>query len=394
MIETITLICLVGVTYHYIGYPLLLAAWDRATRTPDKLPISDGNLRQSVTVILCVHNEAFLLADRLINILDSAPTGTEIIVVSDGSTDDTDAIARSFLDRGVRLVVQSPRQGKGQAINAGMAIANGSIAVLTDANATFDSGAIGKLIRTFADPSVCIASGALKIRNDDTNDSSNLVGSSEGLYWRYESEIRRIETSLGSTVSVVGPILALRRSLWEPIPPGVINDDAFLALRTLRSGHRVVFVPDAVCWRSPSRDLTRERERRARMGAGRYQLIASVQLWPFHSPKLLLFWLSHKVLRILSPIMLVGAGVGTLFVLASDTGQASPAFWWTMAAPQIALYGLALFGLAREKTARGKKGIARLASLAALFVQVNLGAAAGFWRYALGRQSTQWKKTR
>ncbi len=388
--ETTALVSLAALVYHYAVYPALLLL-ARAMRTrgreiwaqPDAAP-------EMISIVLSVYNEERRLAARVRNLIETAPAGSEIIVVSDGSNDDTDKIAQSFADKGVRLLRQEPRQGKGRAINAGVAAANGSIVLLTDANATFEPDAVHVLIDAFRDPSVGLASGSLKLASTVGQGDTDVVGAGEGAYWRYESLIRRLETELSATVSAVGPILAIRTSQWEPIPPHIINDDAFLALRTLHNRARVVYVPDAVCWRVPSQDLMLERERRARMAAGRYQLLASPRLWPWHAPELLWFWFSHKVLRVLSPLLMLGALVGTLAVLVTQGGD-SAAFWWVLAAGQAVFYALAWAG----QTGNASHGpLGRLTRLAALFLQVNWGASEGLVRFLLGRQTGLWQKTR
>ncbi len=126
------------------------------------------------------------------------------------------------------------------------------------------------------------------------------------------------------------------------------------------------------------------------MAAGRYQLLASPRLWPWHAPELLWFWFSHKVLRVLSPLLMLGALVGTLAVLVTQGGD-SAAFWWVLAAGQAAFYTLAWAG----QTGNASQGhLGRLTRLAALFLQVNWGASEGLVRFLLGRQTGLWQKTR
>lgn len=385
--DVIGLASLAALAYHYAGYPMLLYVWMRFRS--GRPSASSVEISQPVTVVLSVHNEAPGLAGRLENLIDTAPAGSDIVVVSDGSTDETCAIARDFAPRGVRLVEQSPRQGKGAAINAGVAASKGEIVILTDANARFEAGAVAALSAAFADPDVAIVSGSLKLSGNDAAGLEGSVGAGEGLYWRYESEIRRLETRIRSTVAVVGPILAVRRACWSPIPPGIINDDAFLALRALARRQRVVYVSEAVCRRIPSRDLVRERERRARMAAGRYQLLARADLWPWHSATLLLFWISHKVMRVLSPVFLVLLALATVAALA---GGATGPWWHAVAIAQAAFYAISLTGMMGFGTGHGV--FAKASRLAALFLQVNIGAASGFWRFVLQRQSALWARTR
>ena len=388
--ETVALVSLAALAYHYAVYPALLLLVRTMRARGREIWAKPDTPPEKISIVLSVYNEEQRLATRIRNLIETVPLGSEIIVVSDGSIDDTDKIAKSFADKGVHLLRQETRQGKGHAINTGVAAASGSIVVLTDANATFEPDAVRMLVDAFRDPSVGLASGSLRLATEADQGNADVVGTGEGLYWSYESLIRRLETELSSTVSAVGPILAIRKSHWEPIPPYIINDDAFLALRTLHGRQRVVYVPDAVCWRVPSQDLMLEKERRARMAAGRYQLLASPRLWPWHAPELLWFWLSHKVLRVLSPFLLLGVLLGTLGVLVTQ-GPQSAAIWWLLAAGQAAFYALAWAGR-NGKASQGPLG--RLTRLAALFLQVNWGASEGLVRFLLGRQTGLWQKTR
>src|SRR5690606_23893730 len=135
--------------------------------------------------------------------------------------------------------------------------------------------ALRYLVQPLADPEVGLVSGSKTVVRDP-----HVVGDGEGAYWRYEAFVRRAETQTGSTVAVVGEILAIRRNLYTDIPLDVVLDDAYLCLAVLRAGHRVVYAERAVSVEAPSASRRDELERRRRIGAGRFQLLCRPALWP------------------------------------------------------------------------------------------------------------------
>lgn len=380
--------------FHYLGYPLTLkalrlAGFRRPTRGADARPS-----RPSVTVIVTVHNEAGRIRERLANLIETAPPDAQIVLASDGSTDDTVAIARAFIRDGeaagaadaprLEVLDYKERRGKSQTINAAVSHAVGEALILTDANAWFEPETIPALLQALAEPGATLSSGSLKIRASH-DAARGAIGAGEGLYWRYESKIRQMESDIAATISVVGPVLAMRRADWAPIPQGVINDDAYLGLKTVSEGGRVIFAPEAIAWRLPSADLAHERERRARMAAGRYQLVSRPALWPWRWPMLLFFWIAHKVLRVITPVLMLLAFLGSAVVWAASGGW----IWGLMLLGQCGFYALAALG----RFAPGRRsGFWKLASAAALFVSVNLGALMGLHRFLTGRQQTTWRQ--
>lgn len=332
--------CVILGAYVYAGYALLLAGWARlGTREVHRRPDHSRAPWPSVSIVLAAHNEGSRLPDRIINLLQQDyPGPTEIIVVSDGSSDDTRERLRPFGDR-IRLL-DIPRGGKPRALNAGVAVAEGEIVVFADARQRFGTDAVRRLVENFEDPAVGGVTGELLFER--TPDGS-AISEEVGLYWRYEKALRRLESRVGSTLGATGAIYALRRSLWRPLPPQTLLDDVLAPMRAVLAGYRVVFDDRALAFDRPERDSATESRRKTRTLGGNYQILALEPrlLIPFVNP-VWLQYASHKIGRLLVPWCLVGT------FIASAALALHSWFYMIAFAVQLAFYGLALLGAAFE----------------------------------------------
>lgn len=333
----------VGITaYVYVGYPLLLAAWARVGTRPVRLRPEDGSRHwPGVSVVVAAHNEAHRLPARIRNLLQQDyPGELELIVVSDGSTDDTAAVLRAWRDR-IRFI-ELPRGGKPRALNAGVAQASFDILVFADARQRFALDAVRRLAVCFEDAEVGGVTGELILESG--SDDASSIGQGVGLYWNYEKWMRRLEARVDSTLGATGAIYALRRSLWRPLPAETLLDDVLAPMRAVLAGSRVVFEDRALAFDRPERDSEAESRRKTRTLAGNYQI-----LWL--EPRLLVpglnrVWLqyvSHKVGRLLVPWCLGGAFI-------SSVALAGESWIYTVACIlQVAFYGLAATGAWLER---------------------------------------------
>ena len=191
----------------------------------------------------------------------------EILVVSDGSTDGTEAIVREFAGRANIHFLAVPRAGKAAALNVALAQATGEILFLTDVRQQLDAHSLANLVACFADPDVGVASGELVIREGD-----GLEEASVGLYWKYEKWIRKQLSRVDSVMGATGCIYAMRRGLAAPLPAGTLNDDMYLPLGAFFRGYRVIFDESALAFDYPTQ-LASEFRRKVRTLAGVYQVI-------------------------------------------------------------------------------------------------------------------------
>ena len=369
------------VAYVYAGYPLILELWARSRKDRHRAADETGPQRlPGVSIVVAAHNEGARLGARLQNLrsLDYPPARRQIIVVSDGSTDDTAAVAGRHAPH-VELVVV-PKGGKALALNAGVERATFDIIVFADARQTFAPDALRQLVAPFADPAVGAVTGELLLDCESALFSNrraegerrraraspagheraerrtsidrritleSSIADGVGLYWRYEKRLRRLESAVASTIGATGAIYAIRRALWTPLPADTILDDVLTPMRVVMAGFRVVFDDRAHAYDRAPADSDAESRRKVRTLAGNFQI-----LWL--EPRLLLPWrnpvwfqyLSHKVGRLLAPYALLAAFVATVSLAPHS------AFYLAMLAGQVAFLGLAGYGALLEHRGR------------------------------------------
>ena len=363
------------VAYVYVGYPCLLAVWARvADRRPRRVPFG-ADAWPSISIIVAARNEASRLQARVANLLAQAyPGPREILVVSDGSTDDPKSALAGF-GAAVRLI-EKPAGGKPRALNAGVAASTGEILVFADARQQFAPGALVALASNFSDPAVGGATGELVLDCEQSGVDTS-VGEGIGLYWKYEKWLRRNEARVWSTLGATGAIYALRRCCWKPLPEATLLDDVLAPMRAVLNGWRIVFEEAAVAFDRAATDAAAEARRKKRTLAGNYQIIAQEPrlLVPFVNP-VWLQYLSHKLGRLVVPWALLG-----LFASSLALAPLHPIYAIVLFAQGI-FYGLAISGAlfqARERFAR----------VAYTFVVMNLSAVAGL--AALRRVREVWR---
>ncbi|PJF36730.1 MAG: glycosyltransferase family 2 protein [Candidatus Thermofonsia Clade 1 bacterium] len=370
--------------WTYFGYPLLMALRAKLAARPIQ---QDESYLPSVTLLIPAHNEADVIRDKLENALslDYPTDQLQIIVVDDGSTDGTTEIVRAFEDRGVQLIRQPERSGKMAAVNRGFEAATGELVVLSDASPIYAPNALRLLARNFADPSVGVVVGALRLW-----DAQNAVAKPAGLYWQYESALRRWESLTGSTVAVHGNMFAVRRGLYRPLRRYTINDEFSIAMEVMRQGYRVVYEPHAVSYDIASATMSDEFKRRARINAGRFQALFSAGYLRAPTLDLTFRLISHKLLRPLTPIFMLVTLISAFLLMILSALNLDRAFWFWLLAffAQDAFYMLAYAGYLAERNGRSHK----LLSVPYFFVSSNLAALVGLWRWLRNRQSVTWQK--
>jgi cellulose synthase/poly-beta-1,6-N-acetylglucosamine synthase-like glycosyltransferase len=280
--------------FHTVaGYPMLLA-WHRGRGR--KTVAKDPAFETTVSVVMAVHNGESMIRRKLEVLLglDYPRELVNIIVVSDGSTDRTEAIAREFEDRGVTLLAV-PRGGKAAALNAGMAAATGEIVFFTDVRQPLEPRCLRHLVANFADTTVGAATGELRLVRGDAGEQADM-----DLYWRYEIWARQIHSRIDSLFTTTGCIYAMRRALAEPLPADTLSDDAMLPLRAFFRGYRVIFDREAIAFDHPAVAGT-EFRRRFRTLAGLWQLHTRMPELFTRRNRMRFHFMSHKFTRLMMP---------------------------------------------------------------------------------------------
>ncbi|MBS2032097.1 MAG: glycosyltransferase family 2 protein [Deltaproteobacteria bacterium] len=375
--------------HTYVLYPLALVLLDALEQARANLRFIGGGADRrglarappglKVTLVVAAYNEESCIDEKLRNSLQLAwpAADLEVLVGSDGSTDGTDAKVEAVHDPRVRLSA-APRGGKVAVLNRCIPLAKGEVVVLTDANTMLDPAALEKLARHFRDPDVGAVCGRLRLYNP------TLKAYEESAYWTYESFIKFYEGKHGAVLGANGGLYAIRRSLFQALPPDTVVDDFVIPMRILQSGFRVLYDPEAVAYEETTEDYVKEASRRARIAAGNFQSLRLLGrlLMPRAGFASFAFW-SHKLLRWTAPLWLALALLTNLTLLGHRWGKLALAM-------QLGFYALAVAG--RQKWVK-RGALRRVASVAYYFTSMNLALAVGFGRFVAQSQAATWDRT-
>ncbi len=356
MAEWVLVVSLGGALYFLAGYPLLL--WLGRFRVH---PIEkDLNYAPTATVLMAVYNGEEFLESKLQNLLSLAypRDKLQILVVSDGSTDQTDQIAERFACEGIRLL-RVKRGGKAAAVNTGLAEATGEVVLFCDVRQKLEADALRKLVANLADPNVGAVTGELRILLPGKQASEQ---ESLGLYWRYELWARRRQSEVWSLFNVTGCLYAMRRSLLGTVPPDTLADDIAFPMMAYWRGLRIVSEPEAVATDFPTA-AGGEFRRRMRTLSGAWQMWSRQPELLFRPHRMWLHFVSHKLGRLLLPWLLLASMVASALLPASGWKWAILAGWG----------GLFLAALTNGVLPAGFPG-KRLTSLASTFLTMNAAA--------------------
>jgi cellulose synthase/poly-beta-1,6-N-acetylglucosamine synthase-like glycosyltransferase len=358
--------------YAFAGYPLVLLGLGAAIRRE----VRKAPIRPLVSLLIPAYNEARVIARKIQNSLDlDYPADRiEIVIVSDGSSDDTVGIARrvAWETGGVRVLALPKNRGKVAALNAAVPELRGEIVVFSDASAMLAQDAVCRLVENFADPTVGAACGCYRVvKPNEVN-----IGRSEDIYWKYEAFLKTRESRLESTLGAHGHLHAIRKELYAFPPDETINDDYVIPLSVLRRGLRAVYEPSAFVFEE-AREMTGF-GRRIRIVAGNLQQLRHLgQFLKPWQPFPLLFFLSHKVVRLLVSFAMLAALAANLFLFESRTYR-------VLLCAQLLFYALAVLGLTGRLRPRALR-------LPFYFCMVNGAAFFGLYHALTRRRNMAWK---
>jgi cellulose synthase/poly-beta-1,6-N-acetylglucosamine synthase-like glycosyltransferase len=374
-------ICAILIVYAYFGYPLLIGGFARwFGHQSEAQELADKDL-PSVSLLIVAHNEEEVVGQRLANALemDYPREKLQIVLGSDGSSDRTVEIIRRFAPNGVELLDFGERRGKAAVLGAAIPGLKGEIVLLSDANTEIDPSAARKLVRWFQQPEVGAVCGRLVLVDPATGKNV------DGLYWAYETFLKRCEACLGALLGANGAIYAIRKKLYVPIPDQTIVDDFVIPLLTkLRSGCAIMYDRDAVAREETSPGVGAEFQRRCRIGAGGFQAIGILAgLLDPRRGWITFAFFSHKVLRWFCPFFMIGLLASNLLLLNRST-----CYWY-------ALVGQSSFYLFSLLMAFMPAGITILKPLrlTTMFTSMNVALLVGFWRWLRGSQRGVWQRT-
>lgn len=365
--------------YVYAGYPLVLVFYRAAGGAR---AVVRGDPDHTVTLVVSAFNEEDVIGEKIENsvALDFPKERLDIVVVSDASDDSTDRIVEESGFRNVRLLRMKERGGKTLGLNHAIRNSDSDIVVFSDANAMYRPDAVSKLVRNFADPNVGAVVGTSTYEAPATESDA-----SEDRYWNYELAIKKLESDTGSTVGGDGAIYSIRRSLFSPLAADDLSDFVN-PLQIVSRGYRCIFEPEAISVEKGAESFHKEFRRKVRIvnRAWRGTIKMRHLLNPFRHGAFSIKFLSHKVLRWLIPVFMLGIFVSTSVLAVNSV------YYATFLGMQLLFYSLALIGYRN----RHRQKLPMLLAVPYYFMLVNIASLKGIVEAHTGKTYTTWSTPR
>jgi biofilm PGA synthesis N-glycosyltransferase PgaC len=384
--EILFFFCLFIILYSYLGYGFLLWIIVRIKKLFSKSTNEPGSADDlpAVTLIVAAYNEADFITDKISNTLslDYPKDKLHLLFITDGSTDDTPRLASQFEE--VRVLHSPERRGKIAAIHRAMDHVKTPIVIFSDANTLLNREAIRMIVRHYRSPQVGGVAGEKKIL---TSGKDKSAGSGEGLYWKYESFLKKLDAELYTVVGAAGELFSIRTELYEYPGTNVLLDDFVISLRVCKKGYRIAYEPGAYAMEAPSSSMAEEQKRKIRISAGAFQSMVMLRslLNIFKYPLLSFQYISHRVLRwTLCPLFLPIVLLLNIYLVYIKGG---PVYIFLLAA-QLIFYAAAIVGWILSIN----NIKAKILYAPYYFVFLNVSLYLGFARYMRGNQTVLWDK--
>ncbi|PLX13534.1 MAG: glycosyl transferase [Marinilabiliales bacterium] len=380
------------VFYAYLGYGILLFVLIQLKRIFfGKKKVINDDYEPEVTLFVAAYNEKDYVDAKVENSfsLKYNPEKVRQVWVTDGSDDGTPDILRKYSDKGVEVYHEDARGGKIGAMNRGMKFVKSPIVIFSDGNTMLGEESIQRIVDMFKDPKVGCVSGEKRIFKKDADSA---VGS-EGIYWKYESKLKKWDAELYSVVGAAGELFAIRTELFREVEKDTLLDDFIISLRVAMDGYTIQYDPEAYAIESSSANVQEELKRKIRIAAGGIQSILRLSplLNIFKYGTLSFQYISHRVLRwTLAPLALPFIFILNFF-LALDAGMDSFTNIYTLLFyAQIVFYVFAMIGWILEN----RKISIKILFIPYYFFVMNYAVYKGFQRFLKGQQTVNWERAK
>ena len=377
--------------YTYLGYGMLLYAIIKIRRLfkIGNEQKSDVSYEPDVTLFITAYNERDYVSAKMNNSmeLDYPKEKLHIVWVADGSDDGTPELLEEYPN--VTLHYLPERKGKINAMNRGMKFVTTPIVIFSDANTLLGKESVRRIVKLFGNPTVGCVSGEKRIVNKSSDIAS---GAGEGIYWKYESTLKKWDAELHSVVGAAGELFAIRTALFHDVEQDTLLDDFVISLRVAQKGYTVQYDPEAYAIETASANVKEELKRKIRISAGGIQAIVRLKslLNIFKYGTLSFQYISHRVLRwTLSPLCLVLL-IPVLFVLVFQEGLLNFGLYGTLFWLQLLFYTAALLGWIMENRSTRIK----ILFIPYYFFIMNLSVILGFFRFIKNTQSVNWERAK
>ena len=302
-------ICLVICIYTYVGYGVLLYLLVLLKRMvkgkPKQIELPEDSQLPDVAFMVCAYNEQDVVEMKMQNIheLDYPKEKLHVIWVTDGSSDNTNEYLKAYPE--VEVIYSPERRGKTAALNHGLSMVTSDITVMTDANTMVNREAIREIVRCMQDPKVACVAGEKRVMS---RHEGEIAAEGEGLYWKYESALKRLDSELYSAMGAAGELNAIRTHLYERMPETALLDDFVMSMRMVEQGYKIAYTSEAYAMEYGSANLEEESKRKRRIAAGGLQSSWWLRsmMNPFKNFMVAFQFVSHRVLRwSITPIALM-----------------------------------------------------------------------------------------
>jgi cellulose synthase/poly-beta-1,6-N-acetylglucosamine synthase-like glycosyltransferase len=389
-LEIIFWILVFIVFYAYLGYGILLIALVKIK----SIFVKDKNLytkdfEPEVTLLIAAYNEKDYVTAKVTNSLqlDYPKEKLKLVWVTDGSDDGTPELLGNYPE--LTVYHESARNGKIGAINRAMKYVKTPIVVYSDANTMLGSDAIRRIVYLFSNSEIGCVSGEKRIASKDVDTAS---GAGEGIYWKYESLLKRYDFKLFSVVGAAGELFAIRTELHQDVESDTILDDFIISLRIAMKGYKIGYDPDAYAIESASANVKEELKRKIRIAAGGIQSVIRLKalLNPFKYKTLSFQYISHRVLRwTLAPLsMILIFLINFLFVAIQGFNLTN--CYTQLFLLQLLFYTSALLGWFLQN----REIKVKLLFIPYYFFIMNYAMIMGFFRFIKRKQSVNWERSK
>lgn len=302
-------ICLVICIYTYVGYGVLLYLLVLLKRMvkgkPKQMELPEDSQLPDVAFMVCAYNEQDVVEMKMQNIheLDYPKDKLHVVWVTDGSSDNTNEYLKAYPE--VEVIYSPERRGKTAALNHGLSMVTSDITVMTDANTMVNREAIREIVRCMQDPKVACVAGEKRVMS---RHEGEIAAEGEGLYWKYESALKRLDSELYSVMGAAGELNAIRTHLYERMPETALLDDFVMSMRMVEQGYKIAYTSEAYAMEYGSANLEEESKRKRRIAAGGLQSSWWLRsmMNPFKNFMVAFQFVSHRVLRwSITPIALM-----------------------------------------------------------------------------------------
>ncbi len=379
------------VFYTYLGYGVILYLLVRIKRLFKRKITVNKEYEPEVTLFVAAYNEKDYADAKVANgfELDYPQEKIKQLWVTDGSDDGTPEILKKYADKGVEVYHENARGGKIGAMNRGMQFVKTPIVIFSDGNTSLGKESVRRIVKLFSNPKVGCVSGEKRIFSKEKDTAAG----TEGIYWKYESTLKKWDAELYSVVGAAGELFAIRTELFQEVEKDTLLDDFIISLRVAMKGYTIQYDPEAYAIETASANVKEELKRKVRIAAGGIQSI--IRLSPllniFKFGMLSFQYISHRVLRwTLAPLSLPLILIINALIAYYEGFRNFSDFYVLLFYGQLLFYTLALLGWYMENKAIKVKAL----FIPYYFFIMNYAVLLGMKRYFKGSQSVNWERAK